>query len=106
METQERIRLLEDFKTKEWFILDEWEDRELDWPGDEVVEQMRLEVLDFTNFLISRLRQNSLHLQKEAQQYFTDWEIDYFEQEEVEFIVDTEFEAMRLAGLNIEKLII
>jgi hypothetical protein len=104
--TEERIALLEEFKTKDWFILDEWEDREQPWPGDDVVEQMKLEVLDFTNFLIIHLKKEGINLQAEAQKYFKDWDTEYFKNEEVEFIVEIEYEAMRHAGLNIEALYI
>ncbi len=106
MTNQERIALLEEFKQKERFILDEWEDREVAWPGDDVVEQMKLEVLDFTNFLIIQLKKEDNNLQNAAQNYFKDWDTEYFENEEIEFIVEVEFEAMRHAGLNIEELII
>ncbi len=106
MTNQERIALLEEYKLKERFILDEWEDREAPWPGDDVVEQMKLEVLDFANFLIFHLKKEEENIQHAAQNYFKEWDTEYFENEEIEFIVEIEFEAMRHAGLNIEELII
>ena len=49
MSNQERIELLEAYKLKERFILDDWEDRELEMPIPEIVQLMRLEVLKFAN---------------------------------------------------------
>jgi hypothetical protein len=104
--TEERIAHLEDFKTKDWLILDEWEDRDLTWPGDDVVEQMRLEILDFTNFLIFHLKKEGIDLQKETQNYYIDWDTEYFKNEEVEFIVEIELIAMKIAGINADEIII
>ena len=104
--TEERIAHLEDFKTKDWLILDEWEDRDLIWPGDDVVEQMRLEILDFSNFLIFHLKKDGIDLQSETQKYFADWDTEYFKNEEVEFIVEIEFIAMKIAGINTDEIII
>lgn len=103
---EERIAHLEDFKTKDWLILDEWEDRDLIWPGDDVVEQMRLEILDFTNFLMFHLKKEGIDLQKETQKYYTDWDTEYFKNEEVEFIVEIELIAMKIAGINVDEIII
>ncbi|CAN1570003.1 hypothetical protein MCERE19_03142 [Spirosomataceae bacterium] len=104
--TEERIAHLEDFKTKDWLILDEWEDRDLTWPGDDVVEQMRLEIQDFTNFLIIHLQKEGINLQVETQKYYDNWDTEYFENEEVEFIVEIELIAMKIAGLNVDEVII
>ena len=106
MTNQERITYLREFKTKEWFILDEWEDRNLPWPGDDVVEQMYLEVQDFTNFLILNLEKETTDLQTETQKYFDDWDTEYFENEEVEFVVEINQIAMKIAGLNVDEIII
>ena len=67
---------------------------------------MKLEVLDFANFLIFHLKKEGENIQHAAQNYFKEWDTEYFENEEIEFIVEIEFEAMRHAGLNIEELII
>lgn len=104
--TEERIVHLEDFKTKDWLILDEWEDRDLTWPGDDVVEQMQLEIQDFTNFLIIHLKKDGINLQAETQKYYDNWDTEYFENEEVEFIVEIELIAMKIAGLNVDEVII
>jgi hypothetical protein len=104
--TEERIAHLEDFKTKDWLILDEWEDRDLTWPGDDVVEQMRLEIQDFTNFLIIHLQKEGINLQVETQKYYDNWDTEDFENEEVEFIVEIELIAMKIAGLNVDEVII
>ena len=104
--SEERIQLLEEFKTKDWLILDEWEDRDLLWPGDDVVEQMRLEIQDFTNFLIIHLKKEGVDLQAETQKYYDNWDTEYFENEEVEFIVEISQIAMRIAGLNVDEIII
>jgi hypothetical protein len=104
--SEERIQLLEEFKTKDWLILDEWEDRDLSWPGDNVVEQMSLEIQDFTNFLIIHLKKEGIDLQVETQKYYDHWDTEYFENEEVEFIVEISQIAMKIAGLNVDEIII
>ncbi|HLO42841.1 MAG TPA: hypothetical protein VK175_00835 [Leadbetterella sp.] len=104
--SEERIQLLEEFKTKDWLILDEWEDRDLSWPGDDVVEQMRLEIQDFTNFLIIHLKKEGVDLQAETQKYYDNWDTEYFENEEIEFIVEISQIAMKIAGLNVDEIII
>lgn len=104
--TEERIAHLEDFKTKDWLILDEWEDRDLSWPGDDVVEQMRLEIQDFTNFLIIHLKKEGIDLQAETQKYYDNWDTEYFENEEIEFIVEISQIAMKIAGINTDEIII
>lgn len=104
--SEERIQLLEEFKTKDWLILDEWEDRDLSWPGDNVVEQMSLEIQDFTNFLIIHLKKEGIDLQVETQKYYDNWDTEYFENEEVEFIVEISQIAMKIAGLNVDEIII
>lgn len=104
--TEERITHLEDFKTKDWLILDEWEDRDLNWPGDDVVEQMRLEIQDFTNFLIIHLKKEGVNLQAATQKYYDDWDTDYFENEEVAFIVEISQIAMKIAGISVDEIMI
>ncbi len=104
--TEERITHLEDFKTRDWLIIDEWEDRDLKWPGDDVVEQMRLEIQDFTNFLIIHLKKEGLDLQAETQKYYDDWDTEYFENAEVEFIVEISQIAMKIAGISVDEIII
>ena len=104
--SEERIQLLEEFKTKDWLILDEWEDRDLSWPGDDVVEQMRLEIQDFTNFLIIHLKKEGVDLRAETQKYYDNWDTEYFENEEIEFIVEISQIAMKIAGLNVDEIII
>jgi hypothetical protein len=102
----EKIAILEDFKTKDWFILDAWEDRDMAWPGNEVVEQMRLELLDFTNFLIVHLQKENQDISSETQKYYDNWETDYFESEEIEFIVEIQRLAMKIAGIDENQIII
>lgn len=106
MSNQERIEQLEAYKLKERFILDDWEDRELDEPSEEIIEMMRAEVLRFTDFLISHLVRNTSNFQTQVQLYFNAWDNEYFDHDQTEFIVEIEYEAMRIAGLKIEQLTI
>ena len=106
MSNQERIELLEAYKLKERFMLDDWEDREIESPSQEIIELMRKEVLKFTNFLISQLTINVSNFQTQVQLYFNAWDNDDFDQDQTEFIVEVEYEAMRIAGLKIEQLTI
>jgi len=105
-ENHERIAQLEACKHKEQFILDHWEDREIEQSSEAVIGLMRKEVARFINFLIERIAANTTNLQAEAQTYFDDWDNEDFNQDETEFIVEVEFEAMRIAGINIDHLLI
>ena len=67
---------------------------------------MRKEVTRFIDFLIERITAESTNLQAEAQAYFDEWDNEDFDQDETEFIVEVEFEAMRIAGINIDHLLI
>lgn len=102
----DRIALLEEFKSKNWFVLDAWEDREMPWPGEDVVEQMQLEILDFTNFLIVHLQKENINISVETQKFYDNWDTDYFENEEVEFIVEIQRLAMKIAGIDDDEIII
>ena len=106
MSNQERIAELETYKTKDLFTLSDWEDREMAQPSKAKIGQMKKEVLRFADFLIQQLTANVLDLQAQAQQFFDDWDNEDFTQDETEFIVEVEFEAMRMAGLKIDDLMI
>ncbi len=106
MSNQERIEQLEAYKIKERFILDDWEDREIESPSDEIVTLMRAEVLKFTDFLIAQLAKNVSNFQTQVQLYFNAWDNEDFDHDQTEFIVEVEYEAMRIAGLKIEQLTI
>ncbi len=106
MPNQERIEQLEAFKIKERFILDHWEDREVESSSERIIEQMRTEVLRFADFLINQLRAEVPNLQELVQTFFTEWDNENFTQDETEFIVEVEYEAMRIAGVKIDDLLI
>lgn len=106
MSKEERIEQLEAYKLKERFILDDWEDREIEMPIPEIVELMRLEVLKFANFLIAQLKADVSNLQTQTQLYFNAWDNEFYDQDQTEFIVEVEFEAMRIAGVNGDKMMI
>lgn len=106
MSNQERIEQLEAYKLKERFILDDWEDREVEMPIPEIVELMRLEVIKFANFLISQLKANVSNLQTQTQLYFNAWDNEFYDQDQTEFIVEVEYEAMRIAGVDGDKMMI
>ncbi len=106
MSNQERIEQLEAYKLKERFILDDWEDREIEMPIPEIVELMRLEVLKFANFLIAQLKADVSNLQTQTQLYFNAWDNEFYDQDQTEFIVEVEYEAMRIAGVNGDKMMI
>jgi hypothetical protein len=106
MSNQERIELLEAYKLKERFILDDWEDRELEMPIPEIVHLMRLEVLKFANFLISQLKIDVSNFQTQTQLYFNAWDNEFFDHDQTEFIVEMEYEAMRIAGVDGDKMVI
>lgn len=106
MSKEERIEQLEAYKLKERFILDDWEDREVEMPIPEIVELMRLEVLKFANFLIAQLKADVSNLQTQTQLYFNAWDNEFYDQDQTEFIVEVEYEAMRIAGVNGDKMMI
>ncbi|WP_435353584.1 hypothetical protein [Emticicia sp. SJ17W-69] len=106
MSNQEKIEQLEAYKFRERFILDDWEDRELVPSSNSTIERMHKEVERFTDFLINQLAANVSNLQTQVQLYFNGWDNEYFSQDETEYIVEIEYEAMRIAGINIDKLMI
>jgi valyl-tRNA synthetase len=106
MQNQEKIELLEAYKLKEKFILDDWEDREVDYPSESVLALMNKEVIRFTNYLIFRLKKNTEKLQSEVQEFYDNWDNEDFTNDQTEFIVETQFEAMRIAGVKIDELLI
>lgn len=106
MSKEERIEQLEAYKLKERFTQDDWEDREVEMPIPEIVMLMKLEVIKFTNFLISQLKADVENLQTKTQLYFNAWDNEFFDQDQTEFIVEVEYEAMRIAGVDGDKLMI
>lgn len=106
MPNQDLISLLEAYKLKDRFVLDEWEDREVEESSEAVIDKMRKEVLRFTDFLIEKLSVNEPNLQSQVEEFFADWDNEDFTQDETEFIVEVEYEAMRIAGLKIDNLLI
>jgi hypothetical protein len=106
MSKEERIEQLEAYKLKERFTIDDWEDREVEMPIPEIVELMRLEVIKFANFLISQLKADVSNLQTQTQLYFNAWDNEFYDQDQTEFIVEVEYEAMRIAGVDGDKMMI
>lgn len=106
MTNQERIAQLKTYKLKEKFLLEDLEDYEDVPPPTETVVRMRKEVDRFTDFLIKRLVKDVDNIQEQTQQYFKDWDNEEFTQEETEFIVEVEYEAMRIAGVKADDLLI
>jgi hypothetical protein len=106
MPNQEKIALLEAYKCKDRFILDDWEDRAVESSTQATIDRMKKEVNRFTDFLIDKLNTNADNLQAQVQTFFTDWDNEEFTQEETEFIVDVEYEAMKIAGIKADDLLI
>ncbi len=106
MTNQAKIEQLKAYKLKERFILDDWEDREINSPSAEIIELMRQEVLRFADFLIAQLTAEVSNLQTQAQLYFNAWDNEFFDQDQTEFIVEVEYEAMRIAGVDGDKMMI
>jgi hypothetical protein len=106
MPNQNLIDQLEEYKRKERFLLDHWEDREVEPSDDRIIEQMRKEVLRFADFLIKCLEVDTLDLHRQVEMYFKEWDNENFNHDETEFIVETEYEAMRIVGLKIDDLLL
>lgn len=106
MSNQERIEQLEAYKLKERFTLDDWEDREVEMPIPEIVMLMKLEVIKFADFLIGHLAKETTNLQTQTQLYFNAWDNEFYDQDQTEFIVEVEYEAMRIAGVDGDKMMI
>ncbi len=106
MSNQERINQLKAYKLKEKFLLDDLEDYEVVPPPTNSVLRMRKEVDRFTDFLIRRLEKNVDNIQAQTQQFFKDWNNEEFTDDETEFIVEVEYEAMRIAGVKADDLLI
>ncbi len=106
MEKEEKIEQLEVFKQKDKFKLEDWEDRELEMPPLDILLEMRQEVNRFADYLIEQLNNDVSNMQTKVQLYFNAWNNELFNQDQTEFIVEVEFEPMRIVGVNIEKLMI
>ncbi len=106
MEKEEKIEKLEIFKQKDKFKLEDWEDRELEMPPLDILLEMRQEVNRFADYLIEQLNNDVSNMQTKVQLYFNAWNNELFNQDQTEFIVEVEFEPMRIVGVNIEKLMI
>ena len=106
MTNQERITQLKAYKLKEKFLIDDLEEYEIAPPPTEAVVRMRKEVNRFTDFLIKRLEKNVDNIQEQTQQFFKDWDNEEFTDDETEFIVEVEYEAMRIAGVKADDLLI
>ena len=106
MTHQERIAQLKAYKLKEKFLIDDIEEYETVPPPTESVVRMRKEVDRFTDFLIKRLVKNVDNIQEQTQQFFKDWDNEEFTEDETEFIVEVEYEAMRIAGVKADNLLI
>ena len=46
------------------------------------------------------------NIQEQTQQFFKDWDNEEFTDDETEFIVEVEYEAMRIAGVKADDLLI
>ena len=106
MTNQERINQLKAYKLKEKFLIEDLEDYDVALPPTESVVRMRKEVDRFTDFLIKRLVKNVDNIQEQTQQFFKDWDNEEFTDDETEFIVEVEYEAMRIAGVKADDLLI
>ena len=106
MPHQDRIAQLEAYKLKDRFGLAAWEDREVTPSSRASIAHMKTEVLRFTDFLIQQLQANVPDLQAKTEAFFKDWDNEIFTQDETEFIVEVEYEAMRIAGLKADDLLI
>jgi hypothetical protein len=106
MPNQDRIAQLQEYRSREKFVLADWKDREEMPASMDAVLRMRKEVERFTDFLIAKLSANVTDLQGQTQQFFKDWDNDDFTDDETEFIVEVEYEAMRLAGVKGDDLLI
>ena len=106
MTNQDRIAQLKAYKLKEKFLVEDLEEYEVTPPPTESVIRMRKEVDRFTDFLIKRLLKNVDNIQAQTQQFFKDWDNEEFTEDETEFIVEVEYEAMRIAGVKADDLLI
>lgn len=106
MTNQDRIAQLKAYKLKEKFLVEDLEEYKVVSPPTESVVRMRKEVDRFTDFLIKRLLKNVDNIQAQTQQFFKDWDNEEFTEDETEFIVEVEYEAMRIAGVKADDLLI
>jgi hypothetical protein len=106
MDFLQKLMLLEELKTQDLFTIDAFEDRAYKFPGKDVVQQMKLEILDFTNFLIIQLNNQEENLKEKIIAYFKNWDTEYFEQEEIEFIMEINEYAISISGVNPDEIIV
>lgn len=103
---EDKIKYIEEFKLKEIFTIDDWEDQELDMPEDSVVLKMKAEVHKVCDFLILQIQKQVSNLQTQVQLYYNAWDTEDFENDHIEFMVVIMYEPLRVAGINIDNLII
>jgi hypothetical protein len=53
-----------------------------------------------------QIDKNATDLKEQTEQFFKDWNNEDFNQDETEFMIEVEYEAMRLAGLDVDELMI
>ena len=100
------LESLNALKAKDYFPLDEWEERGLNRSNDEIIHQMNNEVKDFINFLIPLYEANLAEQQiiNKIQIYFDNWDRKEFDTEEMEFIFDEFFYIISALNIDASKL--
>ena len=106
MSTDEKIALLQEFKTVKWFDAEHWDDREIEISEELIVRGMYIEVKAFIHFLMHELREEATNLENKIEAYFKEWDNELYNQDETEFIVDVCYKAMQIAGIKIDDLLI
>ena len=103
------IDQLKAYKSRDNFLIDDWEKRGLMPSDDDVRQGMNLAVSEFTEFLITQLSggiTEPAELQEKVQEYFDERDNDDFDTEEREYIVDVQCEIAQLIGVNCGDLLI
>lgn len=100
------IKQLQQFKLKDKFPIEDWDNRGLIPSPVDVRDKMNQEINKFIDFVVNRLKNDSVSMTDEIQTYLDEWDSYDFDTEETEYVVDTMCEVMRMVDVDINDILI
>lgn len=103
------LKQLQLLKSKDKFPTQEWDERGLIPSDDDSRQKMNKEVNDFIEFLENQLisgQTSLIHLKEEIQTYLDEWDNLDFDTEEVEWMLDSMGEVMRIVNIDCDDILI
>jgi hypothetical protein len=97
---------LQILKSKDKFPIEDWGKRGLIPSTDEVRKKMNQEVNNFIVFIESKLKNVSVRLTEEVQQYLDEWDSFDFDTEETEYILDIMCGVLQMVDVDCNDIVI